>query len=232
MNRPPSIPQHIWDTLTDDARTAIGAVIEGFEHRLAEAERQIQELCARLDQNSTNSSRPPSTDPIGVKRKPPEPPSRRRRGGQEGHPRRMRALVPPERVASVSDCKPTECRRCGHPLSGQDTEPGATIFQVFSTTLETFHEPIFAPIDFTVDVDARTGRLHVRGVTDGHGEPIKNPVTGAQHRARIDLPRGFEYSIAEMGRGWTRAIGPIKFELADSHSHFARLHLTQSGVVH
>ena len=137
-------------------------------------------------------------------------------------------------AAVVIDEKATEAQRGAllRILSGQDTEPGATIFQVFSTTLETFHEPIFAPIDFTVDVDARTGRLHVRGVTDGHGEPIKNPVTGAQHRARIDLPRGFEYSIAEMGRGWTRAIGPIKFELADSHSHFARLHLTQSGVVH
>jgi transposase len=35
----------------------------------------------------------------------------------------MRALVPPERVASVTDCKPTECRRCGHPLRGEDAEP-------------------------------------------------------------------------------------------------------------
>ena len=50
-------------------------------------------------------------------------------------------------------------------LTGQDTEPGATIFQVFSTTLEKLHDPIFAPIDFTVDVDRRTGRLVVPGVT-------------------------------------------------------------------
>jgi len=117
-------------------------------------------------------------------------------------------------------------------LGGQDTEPGATIFEVFSTTLEKFHDPIFAPIDFEVDVDARTGRLHVEGVADGHGEPIKNPVTGAEHRARIDLPHGSEYAMAEIGRGWTKATGPIKFEVADTHSHFANLHLTQSGVVH
>lgn len=117
-------------------------------------------------------------------------------------------------------------------LGGQDTEPGATIFEVFSTTLEKFHDPIFAPIDFEVDVDARTGRLHVNGVADGHGEPIKNPVTGAEHRARIELPHGFEYAMAEIGRGWTKATGPIKFEVADTHSHFANLHLTQSGVVH
>ncbi|MGX7872272.1 DUF1326 domain-containing protein [Mesorhizobium sp. ORM6] len=117
-------------------------------------------------------------------------------------------------------------------LGGQDTKPGATIFQVLSTTLEKFHDPIFAPIDFEVDVDARTGRLHVTGITEGRGEPIKNPVTGAEYRARIDLPHGLEYAIAEIGRGWTKTAGPIRFELADAHSHFADLHLTQSGVVH
>ncbi len=123
MTRPPSIPQHIWDRLTDEARTVIGAVIDGLEKRHVEAERQIQELRARLGQNSSNSSKPPSTDPIGVKRKPPAPPSKKRRGGQKRHPRRLRALVPRERVASVTDCKPMECRRCGYPLSGEDTEP-------------------------------------------------------------------------------------------------------------
>jgi len=123
MDRPPSIPQHTWGSLTGEARAVIGAVIDGLERRLAEAERQIRELRGRLDQNSTNRSRPPSTDPIGVKRKPPAPPSRKHRGGQEGHPRRMRALVPPECVASVTDCKPTECRPCRHPLTGEEVEP-------------------------------------------------------------------------------------------------------------
>jgi transposase len=116
MNRPTSIPQHVWDGFSDEARAVVSAVVEGLERRIAELEE-------RLGRNSTNSSKPPSTDPIGVKRKPPTPPSKKRRGGQEGHPRRMRALVPPERVASVTDCKPAGCRRCGHPLSGEDAEP-------------------------------------------------------------------------------------------------------------
>jgi transposase len=116
MNRPTSIPQHLWDNLSDEARAGIGAVIETLENRIAELE-------ARLNQNSTNSSKPPSSDPIGVKRRPPDPPSKRRRGGQKGHPRRLRALVSPERIASVTDCKPTECRRCGQALGGEDAEP-------------------------------------------------------------------------------------------------------------
>src|SRR4051794_1728520 len=123
MHGPASIPQHIWDSLSDEARVAIGVVIDGLERQIVELRQQVQELKARVDQNSTNSSKPPSTDPIGVKRKPPTPPSKKRRGGQKGHPRRMRALVPPDRVASVTDCKPAECRRCGHSLSGEDADP-------------------------------------------------------------------------------------------------------------
>ncbi len=116
-------------------------------------------------------------------------------------------------------------------MSGQDTVPGATIFQVFSTTFEKVHDPIFAPIEFQVDVDGRTARLRVPGVVDARGEPILNPVTGHQHRARIDLPSGFEYTLAEIGRGWAKTSGPIELTLEDSHAHFADLHMTESGVV-
>jgi hypothetical protein len=116
-------------------------------------------------------------------------------------------------------------------LSGQDTEPGATIFQVFSTTLEKLYDPIFAPIDFEVDIDARKARLVVPGIIEGHGEPILNPVTGAEHRARIDIPDGFEYSIAEIGRGWSKTSNPIKLDLADSYGQFAHINLCQSGIV-
>src|SRR5947209_202877 len=100
MDRPTSIPQHIWDSSSDEARAIVVAVINGLERQVAELRQQVHGLKARLDQNSTNGSKPPSTDPIGVKRKPPAPPSMKRRGGQKGRPRRMRAPVPPERVAS------------------------------------------------------------------------------------------------------------------------------------
>ena len=117
--------------------------------------------------------------------------------------------------------------------SGQDTEPGATVFQVFSATFEKVHDPIFSPIDFQVDVDARRARLVVPGITEARGEPILNPVTGREHRVRINLPYGFEYDTSESVRGWSYASGgPVKIGLADSHGHFSNLHLTQSGVVH
>ena len=117
-------------------------------------------------------------------------------------------------------------------MSGEDTEPGATFFQVFATTFETMHDPVFAEIDFEVDVGARTARLNVPGWIAARGEPIVNPVTGAAHQARINLPHGFEYDICEVGRGWADTKGPLTLALADSHAHFARMHLTESGVIH
>ena len=64
------------------------------------------------------------------------------------------------------------------------------------------------------------------------GEPIVNPVTKQEHRARSDLPNGFEFTLAEAGRGWANTAGAIKLNLADSHAHFAKLHITGTGVVH
>ncbi len=88
-------------------------------------------------------------------------------------------------------------------LSGQDTDPGATIFNVFASTLTKVHEPIFADIDFSIDVDGRRARIHVPGYIETRGEPILNPVTGKEHRVRIDSPNGFEFRLAEVGRVWS-----------------------------
>jgi hypothetical protein len=116
-------------------------------------------------------------------------------------------------------------------MSGQDTDPMATMFAVYFSTLEKVYDPIFAPIEFEVDVERRKGRYVVPGLVETHGEPIKNPVTGAEHRARIDLPDGFEYEIAEIGSGTTRTQGNIKLDLKSSYGQFAHLHLNNHGVV-
>src|SRR5262249_48833169 len=62
----------------------------------------------------------PSTDLPSVKRAPPRSPSGRRRGGQLGHPRPQRLLLPPDHTLTL---KPTHCRGCGGPLRGQDPQP-------------------------------------------------------------------------------------------------------------
>jgi hypothetical protein len=103
---------------------------------------------------------------------------------------------------------------------------------VFFTTLEKVHDPVFAKIELSIDVNARKARYVVPGVIDARGAPIVNPVTGQEHRARIDLPDGFEFTQAEAGRGWANTSGVIKLGLADSRAHFANLHISGTGVVH
>lgn len=136
-------------------------------------------------------------------------------------------------AAVVIDEQATEAQRAAllRITTGQDTVPGATVFNVFASTLDKLHDPIFAPIEFQVDVAERKAQLVVQGVTEGRGEPILNPVTGAKHQVRIDMVDGFEYQLAEIGRGWTTTSGPIKMELTDSYGQFADIHLCESGIV-
>jgi hypothetical protein len=60
-------------------------------------------------------------------------------------------------AAVVIDERANEAQRAAllRIVSGQDTEPGATVFNVFASTLEKVHEPIFAPIEFELDIAAR-----------------------------------------------------------------------------
>lgn len=82
--------------------------------RIADLERQL----ALRQQNSTTTSKPPSSDGLagqqrlrGRRAK-----SRRKPGGQPGHPGHHRPLVPLDRVHAIVDHVPDACRRCDHPL--------------------------------------------------------------------------------------------------------------------
>jgi transposase len=91
--------------------------------RVEKLEAENREFKARLGLNSSNSSKPPSTDPPNHKRKPPVPPSGRKRGGQPGHRRHERPLVPPDQVDEVVECRPSHCEACDASLAGNDLEP-------------------------------------------------------------------------------------------------------------
>jgi hypothetical protein len=133
----------------------------------------------------------------------------------------------------VIDAYATDAQREGllKILSGQDTDPFATVFAVFASTMEKVYDPVFAAIECEIDVDARRGRAAVAGVLTLEGQPIRNPITGAEHRARIDLPDGFEYELAEIGSGTSQSRGNVAITLRDSYAQFAHIHLNNHGVV-
>jgi hypothetical protein len=117
-------------------------------------------------------------------------------------------------------------------MTGQDTDPMATMFAVFASTIETMHEPVFTPIEFEVDVDSRRGRMTIPGHVSMTGEPLRNNVTGVEVRAQIRLPEGFEYDVADVGSASSKGTGTVPIELESSYAQFAHLHLNSHGVVH
>ncbi len=116
-------------------------------------------------------------------------------------------------------------------MTGGDTEDMATMWWVFSKMSPTKLKTLFLPIEISVDPDARRGKVKVPGVFELEAEPIRNPVTGAEHRARINLPNGFEFTQAEMASGRTKTTGAISLtKNTNTHAHFARLKLSHKGV--
>lgn len=115
-------------------------------------------------------------------------------------------------------------------VSGGETEPGATIFNVFATVIDTMHAPRFLPITFSADIERRTGSVRIDGLVQTMVEPIRNPVTGAEHRARVILPDGFEYREAEYASGATSAQGPVPLSWTTGHAHLAILDLSTTGA--
>jgi transposase len=111
---------HDW---RDDRIKELEAIVCLHQATIGALERRVQELEAQLAKYSGNSSRPPSSDPPGAP--PPAPPKRtgRTRGGQPGHDKQSRALVPPEQVTRTEVIKPQACRRCGGALEGDDPDP-------------------------------------------------------------------------------------------------------------
>jgi transposase len=101
------------------------ALIAQQQQQIRQLQQQLAGAAARLNTDSSNSSLPPSSDRFRSKRRPPAPPDqpRKKRGGQPGHPRRQRPLVPPQQVRATIPCKPAACRRCGAPLTGNDPDP-------------------------------------------------------------------------------------------------------------
>jgi hypothetical protein len=116
-------------------------------------------------------------------------------------------------------------------LHGESTTPGATHFFVYNSTMSEVLEPLYAPIEASIDVEARRARLAVPGLVESVGSPIRDPATGEEHRARIHLPNGFEYDVAEMGTATSKARAGIELDLADSYGQFHVVHMNQDGVI-
>jgi len=109
------------------------ARIAELERRLSALEAQLKALEARLKTNSSNSSMPPSANPLHAR--PPvkkKKKKKRRRGGQAGHPPHLKQLFPAEQVTRTERFIPDQCGACQAPLARQASpdDPEPKRFQV------------------------------------------------------------------------------------------------------
>jgi transposase len=112
MDAPTPLPPEVLASLPPEVVT----LIQWLTARVAELE-------AKVGKNASNSSKPPSSSHPHEKPPPSKPKSNRKRGGQPGHDKHERPLIPPEQCNEVIPCVPTECRRCGKELVGVDVDP-------------------------------------------------------------------------------------------------------------
>ena len=93
-------------------------------------------------------------------------------------------------------------------------------------------ETQYVPIELSIDVEARQGKLVIEGVVESTGTPLISPFTGEPSQARINLPEGFEYTVAEMGTGKTKSTAPgLELDLEGTYGQFNILHMNQNGVI-
>jgi hypothetical protein len=116
-------------------------------------------------------------------------------------------------------------------LQGESTTPGATHFNVFASTMSKIHEALSAPIEISIDIDARRGRISVPGLVESTASPLRNPFTGGEHGVSIVLDEGFEYQTARIGSGSSKVTAGIEMELNDSYGQFNVLHMNQDGLI-
>ena len=113
----------------------------------------------------------------------------------------------------------------------EDTDELHTHYAIYNAMSTTVLDPIIAPIELEIDMEGRTARGRIPGLVVSDAEPIRNPVTGEEHRATIGLPNGFEYTIAEMGSASSKITGAIPLEFTNSYAQFNELHMTDRGIV-
>ena len=119
MSREPLVTEEVIARQPPEAQ----AIIRMLLARIAELDARVADLEARLNKTPRNSSLPPSSEHPHAKPAPQTGKSGKKPGGQPGHPKHERPLIPVEQCQEIVPLKPTACRRCGTKLSGDDPEP-------------------------------------------------------------------------------------------------------------
>jgi len=104
---------------------------------------------------------------------------------------------------------------------------GTGPFELFGNTMSAFDDPVFAPIEMTID--GRRSSFRVPGHLDVALAPFTNPVSGEVQDIRVNMPKGFIFRSAQAARTLVMKLlgtGPLSFDHSGQNAFFARLEFT------
>ena len=114
------VPKADWEATP----ASIQALVLVLSERLQQQDERIRQLEERLNQNSKNSSKPPSSDGFGQSLKPQKQGQKRQLlGNSKPSARQVRKLLPSAACDQVQEVLPSVCADCGAPLTGDDPHP-------------------------------------------------------------------------------------------------------------
>jgi transposase len=135
MNLPPELPisAEDWENTPATVQAAVLLLwgenqtlreqVAKLESRVDGLQTEVAKLRERVNKNSRNSSKPPSSDPPQMPRYSKPEPSGEKKGGQKGHHGHGRKLKGPGEVSRIVKSLPTVCQECGALLLGEDPHP-------------------------------------------------------------------------------------------------------------
>ncbi len=135
MNLPPElpIPAEDWENTPATVQAVVILLwrenqtlreqVAKLQNQVEGLQTEVAKLRERVNKNSRNSSKPPSSDPPQTPRYPKPEPSGEKKGGQKGHHGHGRKLKGPGEVSRIVKSLPTVCQDCGALLLGEDPQP-------------------------------------------------------------------------------------------------------------
>ena len=97
--------------------------VSRLQTQVGELQDEVKTLKERMDKNSQNSSKPPSSDPPQKPKYPKAELSGEKKGGRNGHHGHGRKLKPPDQISRIVKSVPSICKDCGAALKGEDAQP-------------------------------------------------------------------------------------------------------------
>ena len=117
-------------------------------------------------------------------------------------------------------------------VAGNAGTAGSNHFSVFGSTCSEFLPTLYLPIEFAIDIGARTARLAVPGLIDASGAPIVDEFSGNPFHIALARPSGsFEFTYAEIGAGTSTVEGDLAMELAGSYAQYCEHNYDQDGLI-